>query len=196
MGSTENTSASLLIRIRDHEDGQAWAEFAQVYTPLVYSYARRQGLQDTDAFTVTQDVLTTVAQKVGDFQYDRGRGSFRGWLRAVTRSRLCDFIDSNKRHLQGSGDTGVHQAIASVQLSNQEDELWELECRRSAFNWAVTKIRGEFRDPTWHSFWQTAVEGKSSNDTAKSLTMSVGAVYVARSRVLARLKEVVQLFED
>lgn len=195
MSTVEMTRPSLLVRIRDLRDEIAWAEFARLYTPLIYRVARRTGLQDADASLVTQDVLITVARTIHRFEYDRSNGSFRGWLKVVTRSRLSDFLRAQGRQVQGSGDTGILHVIDEQEDPSQSD-LWEREYRRSLFEWAAERIRCDFEEKTWQAFWQTSVDGRETADVAESLGVSVGAVYIARSRVLARLRREVQEVEE
>ena len=194
MDDSQVTRASLLVRIRDPQDGEAWSQFVKVYSPLVYRYARRRGLQDADAADLTQDVLRTVTRSIKRFDYDRGRGTFRGWLMSVTRTRLCDLLA--RRQASGSGDTKVIQLLQQQPAPQDEEEHWEREYRRCVFEWAAGQIRGEFQDSTWNAFWQTSVEGRETKEVSRSLGMTVGAVYIARSRVLARLKKQITKAEE
>jgi RNA polymerase sigma-70 factor (ECF subfamily) len=193
MADSPTTRLSLLVRIRDARDGQAWSQFVEIYAPLVHGFARKHGLQDADAADLTQDILRTVAGAVGRLEYDPERGSFRGWLFTVVRNRLRDFLTSQRRHCQGSGDTGV-QHFLEAQPARDEDlaALWEQDYERQLLTWAAEQVRGRFQDATWQAFWQTAVEGQNAKTVAEALEMSVGAVYLAKSRVLARLKEQIQ----
>ncbi|MDA0586440.1 MAG: sigma-70 family RNA polymerase sigma factor [Planctomycetota bacterium] len=126
MNTVEATRTSLLVRIRDFRDELAWGEFAKLYTPLIYRFARSSGLQDADASLVTQDVLVTVARTIHRFEYNRQNGSFRGWLKVVTRSRLSDFLQAQGRHVPGSGDTGM-LAVIGEQPDPSQPDLWERE---------------------------------------------------------------------
>jgi RNA polymerase sigma factor (sigma-70 family) len=191
MDTVNTTRPSLLVRIRDLRDEMAWGEFARLYTPLIYRFARQNGLQDADASLVTQDVLVTVARTIHRFEYNPKSGSFRGWLKVVTRSRLSDFLRAQGREIQGTGDTGILHVINEQPDASQHD-LWEQEFRRTLFEWAVDRIRGDFEDTTWQAFWQTSVGDRKTNDVAKELGLSVGAVYIARSRVLARLRKEIE----
>src|SRR5262245_51653629 len=91
------TRASLLLRLRDPGDAEAWREFVELYTPLVYGYARKQGLQEADASDLCQDVLGAVVGAVGRLEYDPARGAFRNWLFTVVRRKLTDWR-RNQRH--------------------------------------------------------------------------------------------------
>ncbi|MGZ0167207.1 MAG: RNA polymerase sigma factor [Planctomycetales bacterium] len=195
MDTVNTTRPSLLVRIRDLRDEMAWGEFAQLYTPLIYRFARQSGLQDADASLVTQDVLVTVARTIHRFEYNPKSGSFRGWLKVVTRSRLNDFLRAQGREVQGTGDTGMLNVIEEQPDASQPD-LWEREFRRTLFEWAVDRIRCDFEDTTWQAFWQTSVGSRETSDVAEELGLSVGAVYIARSRVLARLRKEIEEVDE
>ena len=195
MDTVNTTRPSLLVRIKDLRDEMAWGEFAQLYTPLIYRFARQSGLQDADASLVTQDVLVTVARTIHRFEYNRKTGSFRGWLKVVTRSRLTHFLRAQGREFQGTGDTAMLHVMDEQPASSQPD-LWEREFRRTLFEWAVDRIRCDFEDTTWQAFWQTSVGDRETAEVAEELGLSVGAVYIARSRVLARLRKEIEEVDD
>ena len=186
------TRPSLLVRLRDARDAPAWAQFVQVYAPLVYGFARRQGLQDADAADLTQEVLHTVARSIARLDYDPRRGSFRGWLFTVVRTRLSNFRDRRRTHPdRGSGDTDVQYVLDDV-ASPEEAAWWDAEHERRLFAWAAEQVRPHVEPATWQAFWQTAVEGRPAKDVAAELGLNVASVYVAKGRVLARLKEVIR----
>jgi RNA polymerase sigma-70 factor (ECF subfamily) len=188
MAELPPTRPSLLIRIRDARDAEAWEQFVQVYAPLIYDYARRRGLQDADAADLAQDVLRAVATSAGRLEYDPARGTFRGWLFTVAHHKLHDLIARQRRPGRGQGDSAA-QKLLEQQPARAEQDAWEQEYERRLFAWAAEQVRGNFEDSTWHAFWQTAVEGKSPRVVAESLGLTVGAVYIAKSRVQARLKQ-------
>ncbi|MBN2580453.1 MAG: sigma-70 family RNA polymerase sigma factor [Pirellulales bacterium] len=190
------TRPSLLLDLRDPDDGQAWSRFVAIYSPLVYRYARRHGLQETDAADVTQEVFSAVARSIRRFDYDRQKGTFRGWLMAVARSKLQDFLARRDGKLVGAGGTAALRRLEEQPSAEDDDAFIEREHRRCLFDWAVEQIRGDFQEATWQAFWQTGVEGKGTKEVAASLGMTVGAVYIARSRVLARLKEILREIEE
>ncbi len=193
MQETPETRASLLVRIRNPGDGRAWSEFVQIYEPLVYRLARRQGFQDADARDLTQQVLIAVAERVEQWDPDKSRGSFRGWLFRVSRNMMVNFMIHRRRHPPGTGNTDVMLALDNQPApTGPESELFQIEYRRQLFRWAAQQIRGEFREATWDAFWQTCVDGLEIKSVAKHLGMSAGAVYIARSRVLARLRQKIE----
>jgi RNA polymerase sigma factor (sigma-70 family) len=128
--------------------------------------------------------------------YDRRKGRFRSWLMAVVRRRLSEFWAASSRQAGGSGDTRVLRRMEQLPSAEDAEQVWDQEYRRSVFQLAVARIRNGFEESTWQAFWQTHVEGKGTREVAQVLGISEGAVYVAKSRVLARLKKQVQAFED
>jgi RNA polymerase sigma-70 factor (ECF subfamily) len=181
----------LLVRLRDARDETAWSQFVDLYAPLVYGYARRHGLQDADAADLTQIVLRAVASAVGRLEYDPQRGSFRGWLFTIVRRKLCSFMRPRHDYCQGSGDSAT-LARLEAEAAPEEESVWDAEFEQRLFAWAVEQVRPQVRESTWQAFWQTAVDDRSAREVATSLGMSLGAVYLARSRVMARLRAVVQ----
>jgi RNA polymerase sigma-70 factor (ECF subfamily) len=181
------TRPSLLVRIRDAGDREAWRQFVEVYAPLVYKFARRRGLQDADAADLTQDVLQAVAGASKRLMYDPERGTFRAWLYTVARNKLRNFLLARQRRRE-DGDP----ELLSEQPAREEVEQWEREYEQRLFDWAAEQVRGHFHESTWQAFWMTAAENRGAAETAAQLGISVGAVYIAKSRVLARLREQIQ----
>jgi RNA polymerase sigma-70 factor (ECF subfamily) len=196
MPDTLSTRVSLLVRLRDPGDRAAWAQFVELYGSLVYGFVRQRGLQDADAADLTQEVFQAVAQVLGRWEYDRRRGTFRGWLYAITRNRLARFLHRRNSQPQGSGDTSANQRLGEEPDPGAEpDEGWEEEYRKHAFRLACERVRPAVAAATWEAFWRTAVEGQGASDVAAALGMSVGAVYVAKSRVMTRLAEEIRSME-
>lgn len=187
------TRASLLIRLRDRTDQSAWSEFVSIYGPVIYRFARNRGLQDADAADMMQDVLRSVTGAIDRLDYDPQQGRFRGWLFTITRNRVLTLLASRQGKARGTGNSDVNALLAAQpDQRGGLDEDWELEYRRSQTAHAMEQVRSEFSDKVWSAFWKTAVEAVSADEAGRELGMSTGAVYVAKSRVLARLREVVQ----
>jgi RNA polymerase sigma-70 factor (ECF subfamily) len=184
----------LLRRIRDPNDRLAWGEFVRAYAPLIHAYGRRHGLQDSDAADLTQEVLHRVARASAAFEYDPAKGSFRGWLLAVTRNELRKLAARKARQASGAGDTNVLRLLEQ-QADAADEDAWQREYQWNLFQWAANKVRGEFREPTWQAFWRTAVLAHDIDQAARELGLSPGAVYVARSRVTARIRQEIEAVE-
>jgi RNA polymerase sigma-70 factor (ECF subfamily) len=197
MAEEPTTRPSLLVRLRDPRDNPAWEQFVDVYAPLVYGFGRKHGLQDADAADVTQEVLRAVAGAVGRLEYDPGRGSFRGWLFTVVRNKLRNFLDAQARQEHGQGDSAAQKWLEAQPAAPDEVAAqWEREYEERLFAWAADQVRGGFQDTTWQAFWRTAVENRDPREVAAALGLSVGAVYIAKSRVLARLREQIRSVQE
>lgn len=189
------TRASLLVQLRDGTNHGAWQEFMKLYGPVVYGFARKRGLQDADAADLMQEVMRSVSTSIGRLAYDRSQGTFRGWLFTITRNRVFNFLSARRLRPQGSGDTGTNRMLDSQPAGSDGEDVWEVEYQRRLAALAMQRVKSEFQESTWQAFWQTAVEGKSAADVSGQIGLSTGAIYVAKSRVLARLKEEVEAMQ-
>lgn len=187
------TRASLLVRLRDRSNHHAWQEFVTLYSPVIYGFAKNRGLQDADAADIMQEVLRSAMGAFDRLDYDPAQGSFRGWLFTITRNKVFNHLSAGKGKARGSGDPDAH-ALLAAQPDRQPglEAAWERDYQRQVANAAMQHIETEFQPATWQAFVKTAVHGQSAGDVAKELKMTPGAVYVAKSRVLARLKDEVQ----
>ncbi len=186
------TRVSLLVQIRDGANHAAWQEFVNLYGPVVYGFARKRGLQDADAADIVQDVLRSVSSSIGRLDYDRQQGTFRGWLFTITRNKVFNFLSARRIRPQGSGETTTNRLLDAQPHGSDGSDVWELEYQRRLAALAMDRIKEEFQPTTWQAFWLTAVEGIGATDVAQQLRLSPGAIYVAKSRVLARLKDEVE----
>lgn len=193
MASTPNTRISLIARLSDISDREAWQEFAELYEPFIFRQGRNFGLQPTDARELVQEVLIAVSKAVQKFEVSSDRGRFRTWLYAVGRN-ICLRYLARLRSQELSGQDSAVTALLAELPDRKSVELPELtvELQRHCFLQLSRQVRREFQPQTWAAFWQTAVENHSVQSVADGLKMSVGAVYVARSRVMARLKQRIQ----
>jgi RNA polymerase sigma-70 factor (ECF subfamily) len=193
MADSVLTRPSLLARIKDTGDRQAWAEFVDIYAPLIYGYALKHGLQDADAADLTQEVLRAVARSAARLNYDPTRGTFRGWLFRVVRNELADYGAARRRHRPGSGDTAVKRRLEE-EPAPSEDEVaaWEREYERQLFALACEQVRRDFQESTWQAFWLTAIVGKSGKEVAGVLGLTTAAVYLAKRRVTERLRQQIE----
>lgn len=192
MADSPETHPSLLLRIRDAGDGDAWAQFAGLYAPLVYGFARRRGLQDHDAADLTQEVLSTVSRTVRGLDYDASRGSFRGWLFTMVQRKLLNFVAARARHPQGTGDTGMLEHLHRQPAPEENvQDLWDQAYEQQLFAWASAQVRPHVEARTWQAFWRTAVDGEKAKTVGERLGLTEAAVRLAKSRVMARIKKVI-----
>ena len=193
MSQLPDTRPTLLLRLRDAQDSEAWSEFADVYGPVVRRYGLRRGLQDADAADLVQQVLHSVARSIDSFEYDPARGSFRGWLFTVTRNLVFKALDERRRVPTATGDTAFQQSLEEQAADAEE---WDQDCRRQVFQKAAERVHPDFTEATWRAFWRTAVLGEPAAEVAEALGISSGAVYVAKSRVTAKMREAVSELSD
>jgi RNA polymerase sigma-70 factor (ECF subfamily) len=180
----DTTSVSLLERLRQPAQQDAWTRFVDLYTPLIYYWARRAGLAPEEAADLVQDVLTVLVQKLPTFQYDPHQ-SFRGWLRTVTLNKWRENRRRRGVALAEAGET----ALAGVECPLAEDAFWQVEYQQQLVGRALKLMQAEFQENTWKACWECVVEGKPAADVARELGLSVASVYAAKSRVLRRLRE-------
>ena len=196
MNGAPETRQSLLVRLLDRQNQQAWDEFASIYEPLVYRLARRQGFQHADALDLTQDVLGTVSHAIERFDPDPSKGSFRAWLNRIARNLIINAL-TRGRDVLGTGETAVHDLLHSTPVEDTAaSRLFELEYQRELFRCAADRVREQFSADTWRAFWLTAVEGLPNDQAAGRLGKTPGAVRIARCRVLAKLRTEVQRLEE
>lgn len=191
----DTTKVSLILRLGQPDDHDAWSEFVKVYQPVIYWAAKRQGLQSADADEVVQKVLSSISTALQKRPHDHERAKFRTWLFRVTQNAVINTVQ-RQRPDRSTGDTATRFVLDQLIDSNDEFEEYELAYERSVFRWAASKIKPEFHPETWTSFWKTMVEGETCESVAAAIGKEIGSIYAARSRVMKRLKEKVQEFDD
>jgi RNA polymerase sigma-70 factor (ECF subfamily) len=178
------TPSSLLERLRQPFEPEAWERFVSLYTPLIYLWGQRAGLQEEDAADLVQEVFVTLLEVLPTFDYDRHR-SFRGWLRTIALNKWRNGRKRwEERMVRSQGGNGIAAAGA-----NELEALWEAEYQRHLATRALSIMRADFQETTWKACWETVVAGRSVAEVAAELGLTVGAVSAARFRVLARLRE-------
>jgi RNA polymerase sigma factor (sigma-70 family) len=189
MPSSPETRLSLIVRLQTARDEAAWAEFLIVYEPLVLGLLRKNGLQDSDAQDVCQQVLAAVIRDIERWKPDGAAASFRRWLFQITRNRVASFLARPRLGTIALGGTDAQEMMAAQpDLHEPLTDDIEQDYHKHLLLCAIGQVRSEFRDATWQAFWQTCVDGRPVEEVAQELGMSMGNVYVARSRIMARLR--------
>jgi RNA polymerase sigma-70 factor (ECF subfamily) len=181
------TRHSLIQRLQDGGDNAAWDEFASIYRPFIVRIALRKQLQFEDAEDLAQQVLLLVLKNISKWKADPARARFRTWLQTVVRNATINALSRRPRDL-ACGGTNAQQQLH--QRPGADDPLWfDLEWQRETLRWAAQQVRDEFEPATWTAFRDTAILELSAQEVAKRIGKSVGAVYIARSRVMQRIKQ-------
>jgi RNA polymerase sigma-70 factor (ECF subfamily) len=178
------TPASLLERLRRPGEPEAWGRFVQLYTPLLYHWARRLGLPREDAADLVQEVLTLLAQKLPHFAYDKHR-RFRAWLWTVTLNQWR----TNRRRHTSTPVQGREDAFSELAVPDDAEAVSEAEYRQYLVGRALKLMQAEFQPSTWQAFWQCVVCDRPGAEVARELGLTENAVYLAKGRVLRRLRE-------
>jgi RNA polymerase sigma-70 factor (ECF subfamily) len=178
------TSPSLLERLRGPNDPAAWGRFVDLYTPLLYQWARRAGLQGADASDLVQEVFVVLVRHMPVFVYAPNK-SFRSWLRTVTLNKWRERQRRLPEPTLGSSDPSL------IDLPAPEDPATfeETEYRQHLARRALQLMQTEFAATTWKACWEVVVAGRRAAEVAAELGISVDSVYTARSRVLRRLRQ-------
>ena len=162
-----STSESLLIRLRQQSDQTAWAEFVRLYTPLIFRWARRTGVQVQDASDIVQDVLAIVFQKLPEFRYDASK-SFRGWLKTITLNKHREHCRKAKKVVNANQSALLDLAIANA------ESTWDLNYRQALVDQALELIRHEFHTKTWDAVREFSTTNEKAAEIAKSTTSAFG----------------------
>jgi RNA polymerase sigma-70 factor, ECF subfamily len=178
-----STQSSLLIRIREPANAEAWKTFVDLYTPLIYRYCRKRGLQDADARDAAQEVLSRVIGAIRKFEYDPARGRFRGWLGLLTRQAL---YRHGKEASRRDGEPWT------VDVESEADPEWIEEFNARVYRCAIERIRAEFDDDTWNAFDAVWTRDEKPANVAHALGRRTPWIYKAKFKVLKRLKEEVE----
>jgi RNA polymerase sigma factor (sigma-70 family) len=184
------TSASLLERIRSSPTADSWQHLVAIYDPLVRGWLRQRILPEHDVDDVTQEVMAVVVRRLTEFQHNGRVGAFRTWLKSITVNCLRDHWKRGKHRPLATGQSSIQDILA--QLADPASELsrqWDLDHDRHVARRLLEMLQDEFEPRTWQAFQRTALEGAAAGDVAKELGLTTNAVFIARSRVLARLRQ-------
>jgi RNA polymerase sigma-70 factor (ECF subfamily) len=196
--TTENasqTGSTLYALLADMSNRAAWNRFVDRYTPGIYAWCCRRGLQDADARNVTQEVLCKLYRSLGT--YDRARGPFRPWLRTIVRNAWRDFLhDQNRSLARGTGDSRIHHLLANAEVEDDLAEALDEEFHRELLETAMERVRRRVRPSTWQAFRQSALEGRAVEEVSSGLGLTRLAVYMARHRVQGMLREEIARLEQ
>jgi|JI9StandDraft_1071089.scaffolds.fasta_scaffold00073_39 RNA polymerase sigma-70 factor (ECF subfamily) len=183
------TNESLILRVKDPADAASWSVFLAIYRPVVVRMACGQGLQHADAEDLAQQVFLSVSKAIAAWEPDANQPPFRVWLARITRNAIVNKLTRQKPDTPGGSTSALNLLHELPQRKDETAQQLIEESRREAMRWAADEIRSEFTEVTWAMFWLTAIEGVSVAEVAHQQNKSPGAVYMARFKVMQRLKE-------
>ena len=189
MSKWPDTSETLILRTKDPADAEAWSVFLAIYRPVVFRLACSRGLQDADADDLAQRVFASIADAIGRWEPSPDSPPFRAWLYRIASNEITKVVSRLKPD-RGAGTSSVQEQLNALPQPREEAATQLLhEARLEAFRWAAGEIQIEFKPATWSMFWESTVEGKAVEHVAKAHERTSGAVYLARYRVMRRLRE-------
>lgn len=174
-------------------DPDAWVRMAQVFSPIVYRWARQSGLNDDDSADVVQDVFISLAKNISSFERQKQQGSFRSWLATITRNRVRDYFRKKTKRADGVGGTAGLERLNNFPNQPDDEQLEHsisvasLDKRLPAR--VLEIVKSDCNPKTWQAFWDTTIKGDAAADVAARLEMNISSVYQARSRILRRLRK-------
>lgn len=190
------TRASLLLRLPNASDLVAWDEFVNLYSPCVVRVVTRAGLQQADAENVLQEVLLRVAKSIELWLNRTERGGFRPWLLRIAKNETVNLLTRKAtRPFEFAGNSVGANLELLVDDHGDLATSIDLEYEKEVFLWAAEQVRESVSPHTWQAFWLSHVDGLSIEEVSNRLNLQIANVYFARSRVMKRLKQIVQEFE-
>lgn len=188
--AADATSPSLLGKAKAGED-EAWRRLVDLYSPLLYTWCRRQGLQAEDAKDVAQDVFASVAKSIESFRRDRPGDSFRGWLWTITSHKIRDHFRRRNGQAEARGGTDAQIQLAELPEESSGTSFTSPpggHCS-NAEQRAIELARAGVEERTWQAFWRVAVEGEDVAEVAKALGITTQAVYDAKYRIRRKIRQ-------
>ena len=180
------TRSTLLVRLKDLDNQQAWQEFFDVYWTLLFNFARRAGLNESDAEEVVMDTVETVARKIEDFEYNRQTGRFKSWLLTIVRFKLGDRFRKKKRQAE-KGEVASLDEIAEGQVMDADapelEKIWDAEWQKRMIDMALERVKQLVGHKQYQIFHCYVIQEQAAEDVAEFLEVSKAQVYVAKNRV-------------
>ncbi len=185
------TRHSLIVRLKDPRNDRAWTEFVCAYEPFLTRLVRKQGTPDRHVADVTQQILIAIAKSVEGWKADGKTASFRRWLGCVARNVVIKFMVRERKQITGQGGSDFLNVLEEAVDSSVDAELLR-QYEQELILWAAERVRSEFRESSWRAFWETEVAGRSIAEVSEDLGVSVGSIYMSRSRIFARIRVIIE----
>jgi RNA polymerase sigma-70 factor (ECF subfamily) len=195
------TRYTLLSRLEDWDDQDSWKEFFDIYWRLIYSVAIKSGLTESEAQDVVQETIISVAKDIHKFKRDRALGSFKGWLRNVTRWRIADQLRKRTRAANPDDSTTAAELprpdVADIPdpAGSAAESVWDEEWQSNLLHAALERIRKSIKEEHYQIFDLYVVKQWPARKVARALRTNIGLVYLVKYRVSALLQKEVRRLE-
>jgi RNA polymerase sigma-70 factor (ECF subfamily) len=184
------TSLSLLARLRYSTESESWDRLVELYGPLIRAWLRKYDVQQCDADDLVQEVLMAVSKDLGKFEHGGQPGAFRGWLKAILVNRLRKFWRARGRRPQARGDSDIHARLAQLDdPASETSQIWNHEHDQYVLRQLLALAEPHFTRDTWAAFCRVALDGAKPDVVAEEMGISRNAVIIAKCRVLSRLRQ-------
>ena len=185
----ENTSLTLLKRLQANDGSDAWQRLFELYQPLLIRWLKKYDVQSSDAEDLAQEVLLAVSKSLPDFEHNGRAGAFRTWLRTILVNRLRNFWRARDRHPRPLEGSSIEQRLAKLEdPASEMSQLWNQQHDQHVLNRLLEIVRSEFSPQTWNIFTRVAIRGEKADLIARETEVALNAVFIAKSRVLSRLR--------
>ncbi len=195
MKELPKTDQRMLSRLADRSES-AWLDFVQIYEESLMRFCVSRGLSHEDSADVCQEVLAALDKNLVNGKYDPDKGGFRNWLFRIASNISVDKFCERAKQINAGGGASAQRLIEATPGNDNLSDAIEFEYRRSLVYAATAKIKPLVGEKNWRCFWETAINGRTPNEVAGELGMSVGSVYTAKCRMISRIQKVVASFDD
>ena len=183
------TSLSLLAQLQESDEADSWARFARLYTPLITAWLRKYDVQNSDIDDLMQDVFLAVSKDLPRFER-RGPGAFRGWMKGILVNRLRNFWRSRDRRPLAVAGSDIDARLAQLDdPTSQQTQIWNRQHDQIVMRQLLEMVKPQFESTTWKAFCRVALDGQKAQTVADELQISRNSVFLAKSRVLRRLRQ-------
>ena len=185
----QDTSLSLLERVSRSADSESWDRLVQLYSPLLTIWLRRFDVQSSDVDDLIQEVLTVMVRELPGFQHNQRTGAFRRWMRTILGNRVKQYWRSRKYRPEAKGGSSFVEQLARLDDDRSDISLiWDQQHDSFVMNRLLEIVRPRFESQTWEAFQRQVVDGQRADKVAAELDLSIGSVYMAKSRILNALR--------
>jgi len=192
--SLPETRHSLIVRLGRADDEPAWRQFVTLYEPFLASLVARQGVPRSHVADATQILLLAIARSVEQWSPDGKPASFRRWVATVSRNVVIRFMQRESRQITGDGGSEFLDQLQSCASPPDADEVSKYQ--HELIVWAANRVRGEFVETSWKAFQETLIHGRSVNEVAAEMNLTPGSIYMSRSRIMARIRQLIHDIMD